>query len=71
MFEKLQTGEKSMMHQDSLQPSASDLRSNAYRSLPGNQDIFSLLFFMLTMHAYLTWSLVAKPLLFFCVGMGK
>jgi len=30
-----------MMHQN-LQ--LSDLRSNAYRSLPGDQDIFSLLF---------------------------
>ena len=45
MFEKLQKGEKSMMHQDSLESlnlQPSDLCLNAYRNLPGNQDIFSL-----------------------------
>jgi len=49
MFEKFQTGEKihdgqkkNSITASKLQPS--DLCSNAYRSLPGNQDIFSLLF---------------------------
>ena len=41
MFEKLQTGEK-IKTASNLQPS--DLHSNTYRSLPGDQDIFSLLF---------------------------
>ena len=36
-----------MMHRDSLEP---DLYSNAYRSLPGDQDIFSLLFSCICIH---------------------
>jgi len=40
-----------MMHQDSLEPAAiADLRSNPYKSLPGDQDIFSLLFSCLYIH---------------------
>ena len=44
-----------MMHQDRLQPS--NLRSNTYRSLPGNQDIFSLLFHVF----YILNDFVASP----------
>ena len=48
MFEKLQTGEKIHDAPANLQPS--DLRSNAYRSLPGDQDIFSLFFSYIYIH---------------------
>ena len=51
MFEKFQTGEKNpwcTKTASNLQPF--DLCSNAYRSLPGDQDIFSLLFSCIYIH---------------------
>ena len=49
-----------MMLQDSLEPAAIQfsLRSNAYRSLPGHQDIFSLLF-----HAFISTGTLESDLI--------
>ena len=46
----LKSCRQKMMHQDSLEPAAIQLCSNAYRSLPGDQDIFSLLFSFIYIH---------------------
>ena len=64
MFENLVKEEK--IHDwtwaaSNLQPS--DLRSNAYRSLPGDQDIFSLLFSCIYIHRNLESDLFSKYLL--------